>query len=100
MNKSGTAPPLPSDDLTAFTQAMVVGFTANASVPSAAFCFAYQKVYNATVALDVRSRSIDKPANLKYIPDHPLESYVVSGCVSRMSNRFALRGSTRALRWF
>lgn len=45
------------------------------------FCGGYQTVYNATASFDIRAGRISGLSNLRYIPGHHLERYVLNGLV-------------------
>lgn len=58
------------------------GFMANGTAASTAFCYGYQRVFNATVKFDLRLGAAVWPLeNVTYISDHPLEQFVINGCV-------------------
>lgn len=60
---------------------VAIGFMANGTVASAAYCYGYQRVFNSTVQFDFRlGRMVPPLENAVYIPGHALEQYVLNGC--------------------
>lgn len=61
---------------------IAIGFSANGTAASAAFCYGYQKVFNATASYNLGTGRVNTQlTNVKYIANHPLEQYVMNGCV-------------------
>lgn len=68
-------------NLTAPMYPVAIGFSANRTVGSAVFCGGYQMVYNTTATFDIRAGRISELSNLRYIPGHSLERFVLNGLV-------------------
>jgi hypothetical protein len=80
---NSTAPSTTGIDSTQYPIAL--GFTVNASAASAVFCYAYQRVFNATATLDLQSgRVIPQLENATLLPGHSLEQYMPNGRVTRL----------------
>lgn len=81
---SSTAPSTDNYTLSSFEPVapVVFGFVANETAVSAAFCYGYQRAYNATVKFDLRLGTAVWPlVNLTYIPGHDLEQFTLNGYV-------------------
>lgn len=55
-------------------------FASNGTNASVAFCFGYQKVFNATVFFDFGANRVYTPSsNFVYVPDQDIEGYPITG---------------------
>lgn len=71
-----------TDNIQALTRPVVINFASNPNATSAAYCYGYQQVYNVTATADLQWNILDAVTDTQYIPNHPLEGYVLNGSVS------------------
>ncbi|KAF8320307.1 hypothetical protein DL93DRAFT_2073853, partial [Clavulina sp. PMI_390] len=57
----------------------IIGFSANRTAASAAFCYATQDVWNGLVAFDYGAKSIANITNLHQIQNHSIQGYAING---------------------